>query len=47
MHSFSTTVVDGGEWQASRPGLRTPEERVSGAHLIEGWVGHRAGLDGF
>jgi len=40
-------VLDGGEWPASRPGLLTPGERASGAHLIEGWVGSRAGLDGF
>jgi hypothetical protein len=30
---------------ASRPGRFTPREGVTGAHLIGGWVGLRAGLD--
>jgi hypothetical protein len=35
-----TSVLAGGEWSASRPGLFTP-----GTHRIGGWVDHRAGLD--
>jgi hypothetical protein len=37
---FLTSVLDGGEWLASRPSRFTP-----GTHLIREWVGPRAGLD--
>jgi len=43
-HSL-TSVLDGGEWSASRPGRFIPKERVPGTHCIGGWVGPRAGLD--
>jgi hypothetical protein len=42
---FFISVLVGGEWSASRPGLFTPWERAPGTHWIEGWVGPRAGLD--
>jgi hypothetical protein len=40
-----TSVLDGGEWSASRPGRFTPTERTPGTHRIGGWVGPRAVLD--
>jgi hypothetical protein len=43
-HSF-TSVLDGGEWSASRPGRFTPRERAPGTHWIGGWVGPRDILD--
>jgi hypothetical protein len=30
LHSFFTSVLDGGEWSASRPGRFTPRERAPG-----------------
>jgi hypothetical protein len=45
LHAFFISVLDGGEWSASRPGCFTPRERDSGTHWIGGWVGPRAGLD--
>jgi hypothetical protein len=45
-YSFSTLVLDGGEWSALRPGRAfTPGERAPGTHCTGGWVGPRAGLD--
>jgi hypothetical protein len=44
MHSL-TSILDGGEWSASRPGLFTPSETAPGSDLIGGWVGPRTGLD--
>jgi hypothetical protein len=41
-----TSVLDGGEWLASRPGHFTRWEKALGAHWIESWVGSRAGLYG-
>jgi hypothetical protein len=40
-----TSVLDVGEWSASRPGRFTPRERPPGSHSIGGWVGSWAGLD--
>jgi hypothetical protein len=37
---FLASALFGGEWLDSRPGRFTP-----GTHLIEDWVGPRAGLD--
>jgi hypothetical protein len=42
---FLTSVLDEGEWSASRPGRLTPGERSLATHWIGGWVGPRAGLD--
>jgi hypothetical protein len=44
-HSFLTLALAGGEWSASFPGRFNPREKAPGTHLIEGWVGPRAGLD--
>jgi hypothetical protein len=45
-YSFSTSVLDGGEWSASRPGrASTPGERIPGTHCTGGWVGPRASLN--
>jgi hypothetical protein len=44
-YSFLNSVLDGGEWSASRPGRVLPRERTPGTHWIGGWVGLRAGLD--
>lgn len=33
LHSFLTSVFDGDELSASRPGRFTPEERAAGTHL--------------
>jgi hypothetical protein len=35
----------GTKWSASYPSSFTPRERAPGTHLIEGWVGPRAGMD--
>jgi hypothetical protein len=43
-HSL-TSVLDGGEWSASRPGRFTPRERTPGTHWIGSWVAPRAVLD--
>jgi hypothetical protein len=45
VHTFLTSVLDGGEWSASRPSRFTPRERVPGNHWIGGWLGPRGGLD--
>jgi hypothetical protein len=42
---FLTSVLDGGEWSASRSGRFIPGEGASGTHWMGGWVGPRAGLD--
>jgi hypothetical protein len=42
---FLTSVLDGGEWSASRPGVFTPREIASGTHWMMGWVDPRAGGD--
>jgi hypothetical protein len=44
LHAFLTSVLDGNEWSASRPGRFTSKEN-SGTHWIGGRVGPRAGLD--
>jgi hypothetical protein len=44
-YSFTTSVLDGGEWSASRPGRALPREKDPGTHCTGGWVGLRAGLD--
>jgi hypothetical protein len=45
-YSFTTSVLDGGERSASRPGRAfTPGERTPGTHCTGVWVGPRAGLD--
>jgi hypothetical protein len=43
-HSL-TSVLDGGEWPASRPGRFTLRGKTPGIHWIGGWVGPSAGLD--
>jgi hypothetical protein len=40
-----TSILDGGEWSASRPGRFTPKKKAPGIHCIEGWEGPKAGLD--
>jgi hypothetical protein len=40
-----TSVLDGGEWSASRPGRFTSGEIAPSTHWAEEWVGPRAGLD--
>jgi hypothetical protein len=45
LHAFLTSVLDGGEWSASRPSRFTPKEITPGTHWIGGWVGSRAVLD--
>jgi hypothetical protein len=45
---YISTILDLGttrEWSASLSGRFIFEEVFSCAHWIEGWVGHRAGLD--
>jgi hypothetical protein len=44
MHSRSS-VLDGGELSASRPGRSNPRERNGGMHWIGSWIDLRAGLD--
>jgi hypothetical protein len=44
MHSLNS-VLDGGEWSASRPGRVIPRGRAPVTHLIGGWVGPRAVLE--
>jgi hypothetical protein len=39
LHAFLTSVLDGDEWSASRPGRFILEERAPGTHWIDGWVG--------
>jgi hypothetical protein len=45
MDIFLISALVGGEWSVSRPCRFTSGERASAAHWIEGWVGHRAGLN--
>jgi hypothetical protein len=45
MQVFLPSALVGSEWSASRPGRFTPGERPIGTNWIEGWVGHRVGLD--
>jgi hypothetical protein len=45
LHTFLTSVLDGDEWSASRPGRFTPGEGAHGTHWLGGWVGSRAVLD--
>jgi hypothetical protein len=45
IHVFFTSVLDGGEWSASRPCHFTPVEIACGTHWIGSWVDLRAGLD--
>jgi hypothetical protein len=45
LRAFLTTVLDGGEWSASRAGRFNCGERAPGAHWIGTWVGPGAGLD--
>jgi hypothetical protein len=42
---FLNSVLDGGEYSASRPSLFTPGETDTGTHWIGGWVGPRVGLE--
>jgi hypothetical protein len=45
-YSFLTSVLDGGEWLASRPGRALPPRKEPpGTHWTGGCVGPRAGLD--
>jgi hypothetical protein len=44
-HLLTSSVPDGGEWSASRPGRFTSRERIPGIHWVGGWVGPRAGMD--
>jgi hypothetical protein len=45
-YSFLTSVLDGGEWSASRPGRAlAPGKGPPGTHCTRSWVGARAGLD--
>jgi hypothetical protein len=43
-HSL-TSVLEEGEWSASRPGLFIPRERAASTRWIGGWVGSRASID--
>jgi hypothetical protein len=43
-HSL-TSILEEGEWSASRLGRFTSGERAPGTRWIGGWVGSRAGLD--
>jgi hypothetical protein len=36
IHIFLTSVLDGGEWSASRPDRFTPGEGAQGTYWIEG-----------
>jgi hypothetical protein len=45
VHACLTSVLDGGEWSASRTGRFTPGERALDTHWIGGWVGSRTGVD--
>jgi hypothetical protein len=45
-YSFTTSVLDEGEWPASRPGrVLPPVKGPPGTHCTGGWEGPRAGLD--
>jgi hypothetical protein len=45
MKTFLSSVLDGGDWSASRPGRFTSSERAPGTHWIGGWMGPRTVLD--
>ena len=45
--AFLTSVSNGGQWSASRPGRFTPWESACNTHWTEGCVGCRAGLEVF
>jgi len=45
LHVFLTSVVDGGEWSASRSSHFTPGEEIPVIHWIGDWVDHRANVD--
>jgi hypothetical protein len=38
IHTFFTSILDEGEWSASRLGRFNPGERTPGTHLIGSWV---------
>jgi hypothetical protein len=42
---YLTSVLDVGEWSASRPGRFSSRERAAGTDWIGGWVDPGAGLD--
>jgi hypothetical protein len=42
---YSSTVLDGGQWSASRPCLLITRERAPGTHFSGGLGGPRAVLD--
>jgi hypothetical protein len=44
-HLFLTSVLDGGEQSASRPGRFTPHRKSPSTHWIGGWVRPRANID--
>jgi len=41
-----TAALEGSEWSAARPGRTLPVVKP-GTHFTGGWVGPRAGLDGW
>jgi hypothetical protein len=54
LQSFLMLALDGSEWSSSFPAMEptTPPPHphlaaIPGTHLIGGWVGHTACLDGF
>jgi hypothetical protein len=45
-YSFTTSVLIGGEWSASRLGRASPPGKgPPSTHWIGGWMGPRAGVD--
>jgi hypothetical protein len=45
IHIFLTSVLAGGEWSVSHPGLLISEESVTGSHWIGAWLGPKACLN--
>jgi hypothetical protein len=45
LHRFLTSVLDGGEWSASRHDHFATRERDPDTHWIGGWVSHRDSLE--
>jgi len=45
LHAFLTSILDDGEWPASRSGLFILEDILPDTHWIGGWVGLRVGTD--
>jgi hypothetical protein len=45
IHVFLISVLDEGEWSASRPGRFNIGERALGTHYIGGWLDPRTDLD--